>query len=64
MDKLRETELMGKTCGLHPMDTLFGIDVWAQNTDMPGPPRVTFPPKRGGGTNTGFVSLIAISYLV
>ena len=34
----------------------FGIDVWAQNTNMPGPPRVTYPPKGGGGTNTGLVS--------
>ncbi|MCJ1374963.1 hypothetical protein MMC20_006196 [Loxospora ochrophaea] len=34
----------------------FGIDVWAQNTNMPGPPRITFPPVGGGGTNTGLVS--------
>lgn len=33
----------------------FGIDMWAQNTNMPGPPRVTFPAKGGGGTNTGLV---------
>ena len=38
-------------------DVLFGVDVWAQNTNMPGPPRITFPPKGGGGTNTGFVCL-------
>ena len=34
----------------------FGIDVWAQNTDMPGPPRITYPLDGGGGTNTGLVS--------
>lgn len=34
----------------------FGIDVWAQNTNMPGPPRITYPPEGGGGTNTGVVS--------
>lgn len=35
----------------------FGIDVWAQNTHFSGPPRVTYPPEGGGGTNTGVVSL-------
>ena len=35
----------------------FGIDVWAQNTNMPGPPRITYPSKGGGGTNTGLVWL-------
>ena len=34
----------------------FGVDVWAQNTNMPGPPRVTFPRKGGGGTGCGMVS--------
>ncbi|KAL8903622.1 MAG: hypothetical protein Q9207_003797 [Kuettlingeria erythrocarpa] len=34
-------------------DIFFGVDVWAQNTDMPGPKRVTYPPEGGGGTNTG-----------
>ncbi len=38
-------------------DVYFGIDVWAQNTNMSGPPRVTYPPEGGGGTNTGVVSL-------
>lgn len=31
----------------------FGIDVWAQNTTKLTHPRVTYPAKRGGGTNTG-----------
>lgn len=38
-----------------PSHVYFGIDVWAQNTNMLGPPRITFPPKGGGGTNTGLV---------
>ncbi|KAF2855097.1 glycoside hydrolase family 85 protein [Plenodomus tracheiphilus IPT5] len=31
----------------------FGIDVWAQNTTTLSHPRVTYPEKGGGGTNTG-----------
>lgn len=31
----------------------FGIDVWAQNTSKLTHPRVTYPEKGGGGTNTG-----------
>ena len=54
--KLKEADSTGARCGLHPRETSFGIDVWAQNTDMPGPPRITFPPNGGGGTNTGLVS--------
>ena len=53
---LGEAESTGERYGLHPTETYFGIDVWAQNTDMPGPRRITFPPKDGGGTNTGLVS--------
>ncbi len=41
--------------GVQLSDVYFGVDVWAQNTNMPGPPRITFPPKGGGGTNTGLV---------
>jgi hypothetical protein len=56
-DKLEEA----KSCALeNNFDTLkiyFGIDVWAQNTNMPGPPRTTFPPQGGGGTNTGLVCI-------
>lgn len=37
-------------------NVFFGIDVWAQNTHFSGPPRVTYPPDGGGGTNTGVVS--------
>ena len=65
MERLTEAETMGERYGLHPVKTYFGIDVWAQNTgSILGPPRTTFPPKDGGGTNTGSVSLqnIAQSY--
>lgn len=41
--------------GIKPTAVHFGIDVWAQNTDMPGPARVTYPTKGGGGTLTGLV---------
>ncbi|KAF1844534.1 glycoside hydrolase family 85 protein [Cucurbitaria berberidis CBS 394.84] len=37
----------------------FGIDVWAQNTSKLTHPRVTYPEKGGGGTNTG----VAVSKL-
>ena len=63
MKKLTEAESTGERYGLHPAKTLFGVDVWAQNTGMSGPPRTTFPPKGGGGTNTGFVSLLEYSLL-
>lgn len=37
----------------------FGVDVWAQNTTKLTHPRITYPEKGGGGTNTG----IAVSKL-
>ena len=43
-------------CGIPRGKLFFGIDIWAQNDNMSGPPRVTFPEKGGGGTNTGLVS--------
>lgn len=45
--------------GIRTEDISFGIDVWAQNTHFSGPPRVTYPPEGGGGTNTGVVSLFS-----
>lgn len=32
---------------------LFGIDVWAQNSTKLTQPRITYPKRGGGGTNTG-----------
>lgn len=55
--KLEQAKIISQWHGILPKEVLFGIDVWAQCTDMPGPPRVTFPAKGGGGTNTGLVSL-------
>lgn len=51
--KLEQSKIISQWHGLSPKEVQFGIDVWAQCTDMPGPPRVTFPAKNGGGTNTG-----------
>ncbi|KAL9004368.1 MAG: hypothetical protein Q9188_002813 [Gyalolechia gomerana] len=53
---LAQSELFAVELGIPLTRIFFGIDVWAQNTDMPGPPRVTYPPVGGGGTNTGLVS--------
>ena len=54
--KLHSSKQLALANNIKTEDTYFGIDVWAQNTNMPGPPRVTFPPDGGGGTNTGLVS--------
>lgn len=40
-------------------NVLFGIDLWAQNTTKLTQPRITYPEKGGGGTNTG----VAVSKL-
>ena len=63
MKNLKEAESTAERHGLQPDRISFGIDVWAQNTGTPGPPRITFPPKGGGGTNTGLVSLRTMAYL-
>ena len=47
---------LAKEKGVPTEDIFFGVDVWAQNTNMSGSPRVTYPPDGGGGTNTGLVS--------
>ena len=54
--KLDEARSIAESNELDIAKVHFGIDMWAQDTDMPGPPRVTFPPEGGGGTNTGLVS--------
>ena len=59
--KWSKTELLNslfiaQSNGLDTSKVYFGIDVWAQNTNMPGPRRVTFPKNGGGGTLTGLVS--------
>ena len=52
---LKESRREAEKLGISPSSLYFGIDVWAQNTDMPGPPRITYPREGGGGTNTGVV---------
>ena len=54
--KLHSSKQLALENNIKTKDTYFGIDLWAQNTDMPGPPRITFPPDGGGGTNIGLVS--------
>ena len=55
---LQEAQMVARGSGMSTSDVYFGIDVWAQNTNMPGPPRVTFPFKGGGGTSTGLVRIL------
>ena len=38
-------------------EVYFGIDMWAQNTNVKGPERITYPEQGGGGTLTGLVKL-------
>lgn len=56
--KLAESKTFARDVHFPTADVYFGVDLWAQNTHMPGPKRVTYPPEGGGGTNTGLVSLI------
>ena len=57
--KIDQAKISSQWNGILPSEVRFGVDVWAQNTDMPPPARVTFPAKGGGGTNTGVVSWTA-----
>lgn len=52
---LKDAKLVAQWNNINTANVYFGIDVWAQNTNMPGPPRVTYPPNGGGGTLTGMV---------
>jgi len=62
--KLVDSKVVAQWHGLEASQIYFGIDLWAQNTDMPGPPRVTYPEKGGGGTNTGFVCSPSVQSLL
>ena len=55
-EEMLVTKVVADRYALKSSEVYFGIDVWAQNTDMPGPPRVTYPREGGGGTLTGLVS--------
>lgn len=48
-----KAKLLAERSQLRLQDLYFGIDVWAQNTNKATNPRVTYPEKDGGGTNTG-----------
>ncbi|KAL8850200.1 MAG: hypothetical protein Q9221_004886 [Calogaya cf. arnoldii] len=55
--KLAQSKLVAIEAAIPDTNVFFGVDLWAQNTNTPGPSRVTYPPKGGGSTNTGFVGL-------
>ena len=55
IEKLNKSKELARDSQIKTVDVFFGLDTWAQNTDMPGPPRITFPPDSGGGTSLGFV---------
>ena len=57
LEKLSDSQVLAGDVQVQPSNIFFGIDVWAQNTNMPGPRRITFPADGGGGTNTGLVSV-------
>ena len=57
LEKLIDSRLLAGKVEVQPHNIFFGIDVWAQNTNMPGRRRVTYPENGGGGTNTGLVSV-------
>ena len=54
--ELHKTMAVAEQHGIKPAEIYFGVDCWAQNNNMRGPPRVTYPPNGGGGTLTGLVS--------
>ena len=54
-DKLQQSANLARENHLSLSGVYFGIDVWAQNNNMGGPPRITWPKEGGGGTNTGLV---------
>ncbi|EON61817.1 hypothetical protein W97_01034 [Coniosporium apollinis CBS 100218] len=53
LDEVQKTKLLAVQKQIPLSNIYFGIDVWAQNSRNDGPARVTYPPKSGGGTNTG-----------
>lgn len=59
LQKLHQSCMNAEIMKLPKSHIFFGIDVWAQNNNDSGPPRITFPEKDGGGTNTGLVSHIS-----
>ena len=54
---IHDSGRLASDIGMPKESIFFGIDVWAQNNNIPGPRRITYPPKDGGGTNTGLVRI-------
>ena len=61
-EELHQTQIIAALNDIELSNISFGIDVWAQNTNMPGPPRITYPARGGGGTNTGLVSAVSFKF--
>ncbi|KAF2878449.1 glycosyl hydrolase family 85 protein-like protein [Massariosphaeria phaeospora] len=49
----RNSKAQAQEHNLPVQNVFFGVDVWAQNTTKITQPRITYPDKGGGGTNTG-----------
>ena len=64
LERLIRSKDLATVHGVDPSKLYFGIDVWAQNNNNSGPPRVTYPQKDGGGTNTGLVSMSFLTYII
>ena len=62
--ELHTSKYLAEKIGIPLSDIYFGVDLWAQNTNMAGPPRITYPVKGGGGTNTGYVSIALLKMLL
>ena len=55
IEKLNKSKELAQINQIATSNIFFGLDTWAQNTNMPGPPRITYPPDSGGGTSLGLV---------
>ncbi|KAL8712781.1 MAG: hypothetical protein Q9220_002989 [cf. Caloplaca sp. 1 TL-2023] len=53
--KLTESSLMAEKINMPYTDVYFGIDVWAQNINMRGRPRVTYPAKDRQKPDRGYL---------
>ena len=54
--KLQTSKQLAEETGMSLSSIYFYIDLWAQNTNMPGLPRITYPGE-GGGTYTSYVGI-------
>ncbi|KAF2264295.1 hypothetical protein CC78DRAFT_533357 [Lojkania enalia] len=49
----QNSKLLAHQSDIPSNNVFFGVDVWAQNKTSLNHPRITYPEKEGGGTNTG-----------